>query len=81
MLITGIQKGTKKDGDPYIALHGISRRSGCDGFISSVIWSNPQEFTKVPVKVGDQIRGFRDGGYLVIDDSGPDIYKTFDYVL
>lgn len=85
MLITSIRyaKGTsKRTGSPYEAyiLEGVGRRSD-GGLQNQSVWISPAEYSRSGVQVGDQIRAFRDGGILILDDAHVDLRDLIDDVL
>ena len=77
MLIVGIQNVTRKDGTKAIILHGVSRRSMVDGFVTNTVWTDPDELKRTPVRVGYQIRSFREGGYMLLPDEPISIEELF----
>lgn len=85
MLITSIRyaKGTsKRTGSTYEAyiLEGLGRRPD-GGLQNQSVWISPNEYTRSGVEVGDQIRAFRDGGIMILEDSHVDLRGIIDYVL
>lgn len=74
MLVVGIQyaKGvSKKSGQPYEAyvLHGLARRFD-NSIETQSCWISPLEYKSSGVKVGDQVRAFKDGGILILNNVG-----------
>lgn len=81
MIVLGFSNVTKKNGEPAVVINCGARRSNTSGLANVAVWTDEQEIKKNPVKIGDQIRSFREGGYMVLDGMQIDLLSVIDNVL
>lgn len=86
MLVVGIvhAKGTsKRSGEPYDAyVYHCLARSGntVDGLVTTNVWVSPSEYQHDHIEVGDQIRAFREGGVMKIENASLDLRLLADVI-